>query len=217
MTFGEKLKQIRIDLGLSQQAFADILKTSKQVISRYELGQTTPKISVAANWCKILGIDLNNMLNDEKGVYDTSSETKSLPAIPPGFEPLPKMVKKPLIGSIACGEPILAEENIEEYVDVPEDKQCDFCLRCKGDSMVEAGIRDNDVVYIHIQPQVENGQIAAVRIGGEATLKRVFWDEEQQILQLNPANSSMSPRVYSGQALEDIQIEGLAVGFMHWF
>ena len=71
MTFGEKLKQIRIDLGLSQQAFADILKTSKQVISRYELGQTTPKISVAANWCKILGIDLNNMLNDEKGVYDT--------------------------------------------------------------------------------------------------------------------------------------------------
>lgn len=83
--------------------------------------------------------------------------------------------------------------------------------------MIEAGIRDNDVVYIHIQSQVENGQIAAVRIGGEATLKRVFWDEEQQILQLNPANSSMSPRVYSGQALEDIQIEGLAVGFMHWF
>lgn len=217
MTFGEKLKQIRIDLGLSQQAFADILKTSKQVISRYELGQTTPKISVAANWCKILGIDLNNMLNDEKGVYDIPSEVKSLPTIPPGFEPLPKMVKKPLIGSIACGEPILAEENIEEYVDVPEDKRCDFCLRCKGDSMIEAGIRDNDVVYIHIQSQVENGQIAAVRIGGEATLKRVFWDEEQQILQLNPANSSMSPRVYSGQALEDIQIEGLAVGFMHWF
>ena len=150
--------------------------------------------------------------------YDLPMHTdKSDFTIPPGFEPLPKMVKKPLIGSIACGEPILAEENIEEYVDVPEDKRCDFCLRCKGDSMIEAGIRDNDVVYIHIQSQVENGQIAAVRIGGEATLKRVFWDEEQQILQLNPANSSMSPRVYSGQALEDIQIEGLAVGFMHWF
>ena len=141
----------------------------------------------------------------------------SAPHIPPGFEPLPKMVKRPLVGSIACGQPITAEENIEDYVDVPEDAQCDFCLRCKGDSMIDAGIHDGDVVYIHIQPEVENGQIAADRIDGEATLKRVFWDEQQQVLQLNPCNSSMSPMIFTGSVLETVHIEGKAVGYTHWF
>lgn len=137
--------------------------------------------------------------------------------IPPGFEPLPKTVKRPLVGSIACGDPITAEENIEDYVDVPENVQCDFCLRCKGDSMIDAGIHDGDIVYIHIQPEVENGQIAAVRIDGEATLKRVFWDEQQQVLQLNPCNSSMSPMIFTGSVLETVHIEGKAVGYTHWF
>ena len=149
--------------------------------------------------------------------YDVPMESDSGTAVPPGFEPLPKMVKKPLVGSIACGEPITAEENIEDYVDVPESAHCDFCLRCKGDSMIDAGIHDGDVVYIHIQPQVENGQIAAVRIDGEATLKRVFWDEQQQILQLNPCNDDMAPMVFTGPILETVHIEGKAVGYTHWF
>lgn len=137
--------------------------------------------------------------------------------IPPGFEPLPKMVKRPLVGSIACGEPITAEENIDDYVDVPEDAHCDFCLRCKGDSMIDAGIHDGDVVYIHIQPEVENGQIAAVRIDGEATLKRVFWDESAQTLTLLAENRSFSPLVFTGSVLETVHIEGKAVGYTHWF
>lgn len=83
--------------------------------------------------------------------------------------------------------------------------------------MIDAGIHDGDVVYIHIQPEVENGQIAAVRIDGEATLKRVFWDKDSQVLQLVPANSSYMPKVYSGQALESVHIEGRAVGYTHWF
>jgi transcriptional regulator with XRE-family HTH domain len=74
MTFGEKLKQVRTERGLSQQELAKLLSTSKQVISRYELGQTTPKIGVAAKWCQILGVNLDNMLDDNKGVYDPSSE-----------------------------------------------------------------------------------------------------------------------------------------------
>ena len=136
--------------------------------------------------------------------------------IPPGFEPAPRMVKRPLVGDIACGQPILADENIDDYVDVPEDIRCDFCLRCHGDSMIDAGIRDRDVVYIRIQPEVENGQIAAVRIGDEATLKRVYWDESKQLLTLLPANTAYSPMVLSGPALEDVQIEGRAVGYTHW-
>ena len=75
MTFGEKLKLLRNERGLSQQELANILKTSKQVISRYELGQTTPKIGIAAKWCQILGINLNNMLNDDKNIFDDWSDT----------------------------------------------------------------------------------------------------------------------------------------------
>ena len=149
--------------------------------------------------------------------YDVPMESDTAPAIPPGFEPLPKMVKRPLVGSIACGEPITAEENIEDYVDVPENVQCDFCLRCKGDSMIDAGIHDGDVVYIHITPQVENGQIAAVRIEGEATLKRVFWDESSQTLTLLAENRNFAPLVYTGPILDTVQIEGKAVGYTHWF
>lgn len=79
LTFGEKLKQIRIEKGMSQQDFANLLNTSKQVISRYELGQTTPKIGVAAKMCQILGINLNNMINDEKDIYDSPLDVKDNP------------------------------------------------------------------------------------------------------------------------------------------
>lgn len=138
-------------------------------------------------------------------------------SIPPGFEPLPQTVKRPLVGNIACGSPITAEENIEDYVDVPENIQCDFCLRCKGDSMIDAGIHDGDVVYIHITPQVENGQIAAVRIDGEATLKRFFWNEETQTMTLLAENRNFAPLVYTGPILETVHVEGKAVGYTHWF
>lgn len=187
----------------------------KSSISTYISGEYEPKQKNLYRLAKALEVNEAWLMG-----YDVDmepSENKNNKLIPLGFEPMPKMVKRPLVGNIACGEPIIAEENIEDYIDVPENVHCDFCLRCQGDSMIEAGIHNNDIVYIHIQPQVENGQIAAVRIGGEATLKRVFWDEKQQILQLNPANSSMAPLVYSGQALDDIQIEGLAVGYTHWF
>lgn len=195
----------------SATKLADDIGMSKQAISTYTTGIRSPKRPVVQAMAEALGVNPLWLMG-----YDVPMHTdKSDFTIPPGFEPLPKMVKKPLIGSIACGEPILAEENIEEYVDVPEDKRCDFCLRCKGDSMIEAGIRDGDIVYIRMQPQVEDGEIAAVRIGTEATLKRVYYDGES--ITLMPANSSYRPKTYSGLELNDIQIEGKAVGFMHWF
>lgn len=140
------------------------------------------------------------------------AERKPVP-IPPGFLPPPKMKKVPLIGDIACGDPITAEQNVADYLDVPEDVHCDFCLRCHGDSMIDAHIQDGDVVYIHCQPEVNDGEIAAVRIGDEATLKRVYYDGQN--LTLMPCNSAYRPRTYSGPELDDIQIEGRMVGFMH--
>ena len=150
---------------------------------------------------------------------DAEHATPSQPAqkatIPPGFIPMPKMVKVPLVGSIACGTPILAEQNIDGHVDAPEDIRCDFALRCKGDSMIGAGIHDGDAVYIHIQPEVENGEIAAVRIGEEATLKRVYLHTDY--IELRPENSVYESIIRRREEMNDVHIEGKAVGYTHWF
>lgn len=215
MGLSKILKTRRKELGLTLLEIANRIGVTEATVQRWESGEIkTLRQGRIAKLAEILEVSPAQLM----GWDDYSSEKHSSQnSIPPGFEPLPKTVKRPLIGSIACGEPITAEQNIEDYVDVPEDMRCDFCLRCQGDSMVDAGIRDGDVVYIHIQPEVENGQIAAVRIDGEATLKRVFWDKDTKVLQLVPANGAYSPKVYSGPALDNVHIEGLAVGFTHWF
>ena len=211
-TFARRLREGLDVRGMTQAELAKRSGISKSSISRYIKGDWEGKQSAVYELAKALGVTEAWLMG-----YDVPMESDTAPAVPPGFEPLPKMVKKPLVGSIACGEPITAEENIEDYVDVPENVHCDFCLRCKGDSMIDAGIHDGDVVYIHIQPQVENGQIAAVRIDGEATLKRVFWDESSQTLTLLAENRNFAPLVYTGPILETVHVEGRAVGYTHWF
>jgi len=136
-----------------------------------------------------------------------------VPCPPPGFEPLPAMAMVPLVGSIACGTPITAEQNIEQYIGVPAAWHADFALTCHGDSMAPT-ICDGDIVCIRCQPEVEQGEIAAVRIGEEATLKRVYY--QNGTLTLMPANAAYAPMVYTGPELNDVQIEGKAVGWTHW-
>ena len=200
-----RLAELRAKMGITMKEAASRLEMPYTTYVNYEKGTREPNSETLIKLSRFFGTSIDDL------ICTSSKDT----VIPPGFEPLPRMVKKPLIGDIACGEPITAEQNIADYVDVPENIHCDFCLRCHGDSMVDAGIRDNDVVYIRCQPEVEDGEIAAVRIGGEATLKRVYYDG--QSLTLMPANSSYRPKTYSGPELENIRIEGKAVGFTHWF
>ena len=214
-TFAERLKSLRREKGWSQQRLADTLELSKSSVNMYERGEREPGFETMEAIADLFNVDMNYLYGrtDVKIADPIVLEPKK-PTIPPGFEPMPKMKKVPLIGSIACGEPILAEQNIEGVVDVPEDIRCDFSLTCHGDSMVDAGIHDRDVVYIRIQPEVENGEIAAVRIGEEATLKRVYYTPGT--LTLMPANPAYAPMVYTGLQLEDVHIEGKAVGWTHW-
>ena len=125
--------------------------------------------------------------------------------------PIPKMNRIPLVGTIACGTPILASENLEGEVITPEDIKADFALRCKGDSMIDARIMNGDIVYIRQQPTVENGEIAAVLIDEEATLKRVYLSDNT--VTLVACNSKYQPFVYTGEQLDQIRILGKAVGF----
>ena len=208
MSIGSNIKRLRTDAQLSQAELGKIAGVTDKAVSTWEADIKTPRMGAVEKMAAYFGVPKSAILDD---VYPFPTP------VPPGFEPLPKMVKRPLVGNIACGSPITAEENIEDYVDVPDDIPCDFCLRCKGDSMIDAGIHDGDVVYIHIQPQVENGQIAAVRIDGDATLKRVFWNEDTQTLQLLAENRNYAPLVYTGPILDTVHIEGLAVGYTHWF
>ena len=130
----------------------------------------------------------------------------------PNIKPLPKMKKVPLLGTIACGEPITAEENVEKYLNMPEGVKGTFALRCKGDSMINARIFDGDIVFIREQPDVENGEIAAVLIDNEATLKRVF--KYPNRIELRAENPTFHPLSFEGEQLADIRILGKAVGFL---
>ena len=208
MTTGDLIKARRKEIAMSAERLAEKVGVSPATIYRYEKGDIE---KVPVDVIK----DIAKALNTTPAYLMGWETSPAAPAIPSGFEPRPKTVKRPLVGDIACGEPITAEQNVQEYVDVPEGIVCDFCLRCHGDSMIDAGIRDNDVVYIKTQPQVEDGEIAAVRIGDEATLKRVYYDGST--ITLVPANSAYRPKSYSGPELDDIQIEGKATGYTHWF
>lgn len=208
-TLYDRIKSRRTELGLTVEELAHKMGyKDKSSISKIENGKADIPQSKIAAFADALQTTTAYLMG-----WEEQPEPKK-PTIPPGFEPMPKMKKIPLIGSIACGEPITAEQNIEKMVDVPENIRCDFSLTCHGDSMVDAGIHDKDVVYIRIQPEVENGEIAAVRIDGEATLKRVYYNPGT--LTLMPANPAYAPMIYTGPQLEEVHIEGKAVGWTHW-
>ena len=213
--FAERLTQALDLRGLSAADLSRTTGVSEGTISCYKKGKYQAKQNRVYDFARALRVDPAWLMGYDVPMEPQGQSAPAKPTIPPGFVPLPRMVKKPLVGRIACGEPITAEQNIESYVDVPEGVPCDFCLECQGDSMIDAGIHSGDMVYIRIQPEVENGEIAAVRIGDEATLKKVYYDGESLILM--PCNASYLPKTYSGPALDDIKIEGKAVGFTHWF
>ena len=147
--------------------------------------------------------------------YSNSIDPYTDIKLPSNIIPMPTMRKIPLVGNIACGEPILAEQNIECEVDIPDNIRADFALRCKGRSMEGANIFDGDIVYIRKQEMVDNGQIAAVLIEdmeAEATLKRVYYNPEEGELRLVPENPNEWTKVFRGEELNSIRILGLAVG-----
>lgn len=202
MTIGKRIKQLRLERELSQIDIGKIAGVTDKAVSTWEKDEKIPRMGAIEKLAAYFGVTKSYIID---GIQD----------IPQGFIPVPKMQRVPIIGTIACGDPITAEENIEGYADVPADRYVDFCLICEGDSMIDAGIKNGDIVYIRKQPKVENGQIAAVRIDNEATLKRVYFHGDTLILQ--PANANYPPLSFSGTELENVIIEGLAVGFTHWF
>lgn len=212
MTLGELIRDFREKNDLSQRQFAEKCDLSNGYISFLEKGSNpntgkpiTPTIPQLKKLASGLGMSVMEMLelSDDMPIDITVGVSNIIP--------MPEMRKIPLVGSIACGAPILAEEHIEEYIDIPKHIAADFALTCKGDSMINARIFDGDVVYIHQQETVENGDIAAVLIDGEATLKRVrIFDDH---VSLEPENPQYRPLVFWGEEMNTIHILGKAVAF----
>lgn len=197
----KRIRELRISAGLSQDELAK--KTGyndRSSIAKIEAGKvdlTQSKLVAFAD-----------ALNTTPG-YLMGWEPDNKPPIPAGFQPLPKRDRIPRVGQIACGTPILAEENVEAYDEVPSAWHADFTLLCQGDSM-EPKIKDSDVVAIHCQPMVENGKVAAVLIDGEATLKRVFLFDDH--IELRAENPTFPTILRIGEDMNTITIEGKAVG-----
>lgn len=206
MTTGQRMRARRKELGLSAEKVAELLHLSPATIYRYENGDIE---KVPGDFLGPIAQALSTTPAYLMG-WETVENSRPLPS---NVLPMPKTVKKPRLGAIACGKPILAVEEADEYDDVPEGVNCDFTLLCKGDSMINARIFDGDVVYIRSQPQVENGQIAAVRVGDEATLKKVYYTPGSNRITLRACNPLYPDMIYEGETLDQIEILGLAVGF----
>lgn len=197
------LKRLRKERKLTLEEIAEALGTSKQTIHRYENGIITniPPEKVKA-LAKILEISPSELMGWERGELPSADGIMRIAT-----------KKLPILGEIACGEPIYAREEYESYASADENLDADFCLRAHGDSMTGARIFDGDIVFIRSQNAVDNGEIAAVIINDEATLKRVYYYPEQQKLILSPENPRYAPLVYVGGELETIKIIGKAVAF----
>ena len=175
---------------------------SQQVFTNWKSGRSQPSQSTLRKIAEYFGVSVDYLV--------TGREPQ-----PAGFDNLfPVRTKRlPLLGEIACGEPIYADEQHGEFVSTDEGLEADFCLRAKGDSMVGARIHDGDVVFVRKQDAVENGEIAAVVIEDEATLKRVYYYPDDAKLVLSPENPRYAPLVYVGEELDRIRILGRAVAF----
>ena len=202
-----RIPELRAEKGISMRDAARMLGMPYTTYVNYEKGTREPNSETLIALANFYETSVDYLIGK------SSSRTGKI-TIPPGFIPLPKMKKVPLIGAIACGDPITALQNREGEVDAPEDMRCDFALKCHGDSMSGAGIHDGDTVFIRIQPEVENGEIAAVRIGEEATLKRVYLHTDY--IELRPENPAFESIIRRKEDMNDVQIEGKAVGWLHW-
>lgn len=205
MEIRDILKARRTELGLTQLDVANAVGVSEATVSRWESGDiANMKRSRIAALASVLKISPSIIMgwNENPEIRLPSDDI---------IIPMPAMRKIPLVGSIACGTPILAEENCEGEVDVPDHVRADFALRCKGDSMINARIFDGDIVYIRQQESVEHGEIAAILIDDEATLKRVYIYDD--CISLEAENPQYRPMVYRGEEMNNIRILGKAVAF----
>ncbi len=221
MLLGEYISNYRKENNLSMKELSEKCNLSKGYISMLENNfkpsntgkNITPSITVIKKLADGMNTDFDYLLSMING--DVSLVDEDEMATNDYYDNIFKIETKklPFLGSIACGEPIFASEDRESYVMVGMDVNADFCLKCKGDSMINARIHDGDIVFIRKQDIVANGEIAAIIIEDEATLKRFYYYKDQNMVILKPENSKYEDIVLMGEQLEKVKVLGKAVAF----
>lgn len=205
-TLGDRIRILREKKKLTQEELGKLIGVQRAAINKYESGAVVNlKRSTIAKLAQVLDTAPSYLMFGENPRPDNAI---AFPATAP----------VPVVGKIACGEPITAEQNIEGTFQAPISMKATFCLKCKGDSMVEAGIFDGDIVFIREQPEVENGQIAAVQIEDDAdqpsemfaTLKKVYHTGDTLLLM--PMNGKLKVKEFKGEDIKRVRILGKYVG-----
>ncbi len=203
---GDRIKSLRKERHLTQSALMNILrnkydmKTDRVMISKWETGFQTPHIDTLKILAEVLEVSTDFLLTGVENISSDFTEESPIPV---------KKIR--MLGSIACGTPIFCNEEYEYVLATGNNANADFCLTARGDSMINARIADGDIVFIKQQSTVENGEIAAVVIGDEATLKRVYKTADG--LMLVAENPAYQPMYYSGDELNQTYVLGKAIGF----
>lgn len=201
--FSENLRRLLKESDKTQKELAEAIGESQQVVNTWAIGRSIPRMGRVQKLADFFGV--------EKSVLVDEWPESGIPKLSNVFPISKKRI--PLLGEIACGEPIFCNEDRESYIAAGTDVRADFCLKARGDSMTGARIMDGDVVFIQKDAELVNGQIYAVEIDDEATLKRVYYDEAAQELRLLAENPKYPTMVYSGERLAHVHVLGKAIAF----
>lgn len=211
-TTAERIKEGMEIRNLKQTDLVEMTGISKGALSSYISGRYVPKQNNIYLISKALDVSeswlMGNDVPMERQIYSSSTVNVS------NIYPI-ELKRFPMLGEIACGKPKYTNEDRESYIMAGTDIKADFCLKAKGDSMINARIHDGDIVFIQKQDTVENGEIAAVIVNNdsEATLKRFFYYQEKSLLILKPENSAYEDQIYQGEELNQVHVLGKAIAF----
>lgn len=203
----ERIRALRKEKGMSLEQLADTIGTSRQTVHRYETGviSNIPHEKIEA-MARALGTTPSSLMG-----WDDDGDFPSFNNIRVASLSRASTKKLPMLGNVACGEPIFASEDQGYYMKANADVKADFCLTARGDSMINARIFDGDILFVRKQESVDDGEIAVVLIDDEATVKRVYYNREDGILTLMPENPTYKPMRYMGSQLDRIRILGRVV------
>ena len=194
-----KIYQLRKKNNLTLEQVAEVVGVGKSTVRKWETGiisnMRRDKIALLAKALHTTPSDLMGWSNED---------------FPASTRPIARK-RLPMLGNVACGEPIFAEEEHNAYVDADANMDADFCLTAQGDSMINARIFDGDILFVKKQSAVQDGEIAVVLIEDSATVKRVYYDKENNVLTLIPENPTHKPMRFTGSQLEQIRILGKVI------
>lgn len=219
MFLGEIIKQFREENDMTMETFAAKAGLSKGYISMLEKNknpksskQLLPSIDTFKKAAKVMSMSADDLIRmtDGSQLVRLNQNEDDLSNITNISFPASKPV--PILGDICAGEGTWCEENFEGHFFIDSSVKADFCVRVRGDSMIDAGIRDGDLAFIKKTYDYKDGNIYAVRINSdcEAVLKKVFWQDDTIVL--NPCNAEYKPIVTDS---EGVSVVGECIGVYH--